>query len=185
MGELHLQEGHLYFLLGLGLLVLSYVLLLRLGVHHLESLLHPVLRMVRLYGARDSIQMPEPSLPVVHQLVMAAQQLIRHLIGDATLVGNAIKYGGSAHIHLSETSKGAAIRVTDPGPGVPEEMLAKVFEPFVRLNRCGPSSGTGLGLTIARNLVHAHGGDIQLSNRPEGGLEAMFTLPVSLRQTSA
>ncbi|KAB7537285.1 sensor histidine kinase [Verminephrobacter sp. Larva24] len=54
-----------------------------------------------------------------------------------------------------------------------------------RLNRCGPSSGTGLGLTIARNLVHAHGGDIQLSNRPEGGLEAMFTLPVSLRQTSA
>ena len=294
MGELHLPEGHLYFLLGFGLLVLSYVLLLRLSVHHLGSLLHPVLRVVRLYGARDSIQMPEPSLPVVHQLVMAAQRLnlqprqstaqvvaliaatlhdlqapitrlrlradlvndevlrnmlvtdldtvtamlqdqleyarSEHLcdtfspvdlmalvdsmaedwldIGHTVtvtgalahpyavdlraikrvmcnLVGNAIKYGDSAHIHLSETSKGAAICVTDPGPGVPEEMLAKVFEPFVRLNRCGPSSGTGLGLTIARNLVHAHGGDIQLRNRPEGGLAAMFTLPVSLRQTPA
>ena len=57
--------------------------------------------------------------------------------------------------------------------------LARVFEPFYRVetSRNRATGGTGLGLGIARNIARAHGGDLQLRNRPEGGLEAALSLP--------
>ena len=61
----------------------------------------------------------------------------------------------------------------DQGPGVSDEVAARAFEPYVR----GPGGGAGLGLTIAREIVEAHGGQIWLTSRPEGGAEAGFRLP--------
>ena len=71
------------------------------------------------------------------------------------------------------------ICVRDAGPGIPAAELARVFEPFYRVeaSRNRATGGNGLGLTIARNVARAHGGELVLRNRAEGGLEAELTLP--------
>ena len=94
------------------------------------------------------------------------------------LVDNAIKYGKRGSIRVDD---GAAlvISVSDEGPGIPDESLERVFEPFCRLesSRNRETGGTGLGLTIARDIAQAHGGTLTLRNRPEGGLTAELRLP--------
>ncbi len=97
------------------------------------------------------------------------------------LVDNAIRYGGHATIILQDGVEHVIIRVLDAGPGIPEDQLEKAFEPFFRgeASRSRETGGTGLGLGIARNIARAHGGDLSLRNRVEGGLEATLTLPRS------
>ncbi len=95
------------------------------------------------------------------------------------LIDNALKFGGRARIEIDDSSERLVIRVLDDGPGLPETLLDKVFEPFFRAesSRNRETGGSGLGLAIARNLARAHGGDIRLRNRIEGGLEASVELP--------
>jgi len=95
------------------------------------------------------------------------------------LVDNAIRYGARATLSLQDSSERIVIRVLDEGPGLPEDQLEKAFEPFFRgeSSRSRETGGTGLGLGIARNIARAHGGELSLHNRPEGGLEATLTLP--------
>jgi len=96
----------------------------------------------------------------------------------SNLLHNAIKYGDRATVVVSD---GAALRISvrDEGPGIPEELQQQVFEPFYRVesSRNRDSGGTGLGLCIAKDIAEAHGGTIELRNRPEGGLEATLSLP--------
>jgi signal transduction histidine kinase len=94
------------------------------------------------------------------------------------LVDNAIRYGKHATIRVEDSADRLTIRVLDDGPGIPEQELAQAFEPFFRgeASRNRETGGTGLGLGIARNIARAHGGDLVLRNRPEGGLEAELTL---------
>ena len=97
------------------------------------------------------------------------------------LIGNALKYGDAARITLRQTSKDLAqIDIEDDGPGIAPADMETVFEPFRRLetSRNRETGGSGLGLSIARNIVHAHGGDITLQNQPGGGLRARVILPV-------
>lgn len=95
------------------------------------------------------------------------------------LIENAVKYGGSAHVGITATASGVTIDVDDDGPGIPEAELQRVFEPFHRLeeSRSRETGGTGLGLSIAQSIVQAHGGDIVLANRKQGGLRASILLP--------
>ncbi|GAB4443178.1 MAG: hypothetical protein OHK0026_09770 [Rhodocyclaceae bacterium] len=97
----------------------------------------------------------------------------------ANLIDNAILYGRSARVVVEDGAKSITLRVLDEGPGIPQQELANVFEPFYRLeaSRSRETGGSGLGLAIARNIARAHGGDIALSNRPGGGLEAVLSLP--------
>lgn len=97
----------------------------------------------------------------------------------ANLVDNAVVYGGRVMVKVEDTPQCLTLRFLDEGPGIPEQDLDKVFEPFYRLeqSRSRETGGTGLGLTIARNIAQTHGGDIRLRNRPEGGLEAVLSLP--------
>ncbi len=98
----------------------------------------------------------------------------------ANLVSNALSYGGAARLTLSAREWGAVrLAVEDDGPGIPEAELEAVFAPFKRLeaSRNRETGGTGLGLTIARNILRAHGGDVVLANRPGGGLRAVASLP--------
>lgn len=99
----------------------------------------------------------------------------------ANLVANAVKYAGDAKLCLSVDNGAAQIRIEDSGPGIPESELERAFQPFRRLegSRNRETGGTGLGLTIARNILRAHGGDVQLRNRPEGGLSARISLPLA------
>jgi signal transduction histidine kinase len=94
------------------------------------------------------------------------------------LVQNAIRHGVRASIHI-EDGQQLILRVCDDGPGIPGDMLEKVFEPFFRLehSRNRDTGGTGLGLSIARDIAQAHGGSLSLHNRQGGGLEARLVLP--------
>ena len=104
-------------------------------------------------------------------------QTLKRCLGN--LIDNAVKYGKSATIIVEDTEEQLRICVRDAGSGIPEAELERVFEPFHRLegSRNRSTGGTGLGLTIARSIAQAHGGELVLRNRPEGGLEAVLTLP--------
>ena len=96
------------------------------------------------------------------------------------LIGNAIKYGQKAELTVEATTKEIMIHVDDRGPGIPEQSREEVFRPFYRLepSRSRDSGGSGLGLTVARTMARAHGGDVILSGRPGGGgLRATIVLP--------
>lgn len=99
----------------------------------------------------------------------------------ANLVANALNYGGSARVTLCPP-RGATVdvQIDDDGPGIPACDMDRVFEPFQRgeRSRNRETGGTGLGLTITRNILRAHGGDVTLANRAGGGLRATVTLPV-------
>ncbi|HET8700590.1 MAG TPA: ATP-binding protein [Nitrococcus sp.] len=98
------------------------------------------------------------------------------------LLDNALAYGGEHPVVVIEDNeKLLRIIVRDAGPGIPQSELARVFEPFYRLegSRNRNSGGSGLGLTIARNIAAAHGGSLQLVNRSGGGLDAILRLPRS------
>ncbi len=97
----------------------------------------------------------------------------------ANLIDNAVKHGGGAQVSLDVDADTITVRVEDDGPGIPEEALESVFEPFRRLDesRNRGSGGSGLGLTIARQVVEAHGGTLVLENRAGGGLAATVRLP--------
>jgi signal transduction histidine kinase len=75
----------------------------------------------------------------------------------------------------------AVVRVTDSGPGVPEDALDKLFRPFYRIDdaRGRQTGGVGLGLAITDRAVRLHGGTIRVSNRPQGGLMVEIRLPLS------
>ena len=98
------------------------------------------------------------------------------------LIENAVRYGDCARVALSGTP-GAGIRIDidDDGPGIAAEERERVFEPFVRLegSRSAETGGIGLGMAIARDIVHHHGGSISLENRPEGGLRVSVKLPAN------
>jgi signal transduction histidine kinase len=108
--------------------------------------------------------------------VLAKPQALRRCLTN--LIANAIKFGSRAAISVQD---GAAlvIRIRDEGPGIPQGELDRVFEPFYRVesSRNRDTGGSGLGLSIARDVVQAHGGTLVLHNLPVRGLEATITIP--------
>jgi len=102
---------------------------------------------------------------------------LKRCIGN--LLDNALRYGQSAQVTVQDSDTSVLLTIADRGPGIPPDAMDKVFEPFFRLegSRARNSGGTGLGLGIARNIARAHGGDLVLRNRPEGGLVAEVRLP--------
>ena len=110
---------------------------------------------------------------------LGVPQLLKRCI--ANLLDNAILYGQRARVRVEEGASELSIRVKDDGPGLPEEELEKVFDPFYRCetSRSRETGGTGLGLGIARSIAEAAGGKLELRNHPQGGLEAVLTLPVA------
>jgi signal transduction histidine kinase len=97
----------------------------------------------------------------------------------SNLIDNGVKYGQSAHIAIEDGDTALRIVVEDRGIGIPEADLARVVEPYVRLetSRSRETGGVGLGLAIARNVAVLHSGELVLENRPAGGLRATLWLP--------
>jgi two-component system OmpR family sensor kinase len=103
------------------------------------------------------------------------------------LIENALRYtpsGGCVDIDVFENAAGVVVRVTDTGPGIPEDALGRVFDRFFRLN--GETvEGSGLGLSIVKSVVAKHGGSVSLENRHDGlsGLIATIALPTRVPST--
>jgi two-component system, OmpR family, sensor histidine kinase CpxA len=104
------------------------------------------------------------------------------------VVRNAIRYtadGTTVDVELdrenSPNGGDIVIRVSDSGPGVPEESLTRIFEPFYRIDdaRNRQTGGAGLGLAIADRAIRLHGGQVHASNRNEGGLEVEIRIPAA------
>jgi len=97
------------------------------------------------------------------------------------LMINAATHGVRARVTVSEGGGKARIVITDEGPGIPDDMLGRVFEPFFRVDPARRQSipGAGLGLTIAHEIIQRAGGAIRISNAAGGGLRQEVELPAS------
>jgi signal transduction histidine kinase len=115
----------------------------------------------------------EPAQPIVCECQPAA--LKRAL---TNLIDNAVKYGTRARATVRSAPQAIEITIDDEGPGIPEDELTRVFQPFYRVesSRNRETGGIGLGLAIAASIVEAHGGELSLSNRKEGGLRARIAI---------
>ena len=100
------------------------------------------------------------------------------------ILGNSVKYAGKDDIRIDlscqEANRHAVITIKDNGPGVPAEMLGKLFDVFFRgdMARNEPSKGSGLGLAISSKIVERLNGTIVAENNPEGGLCVKIALPL-------
>jgi len=113
----------------------------------------------------------------VEAIAVTRPHALRRIL--ANLIDNALKFAGEAEIDVHKTCEGIIrIAVLDRGPGIPEDELEAVLQPFYRLerSRSRDTGGTGLGLAIAQQLVQAIGGALHLKNRAGGGLWAEITL---------
>ena len=129
----------------------------------------------RLKGRAVRIELP-PDLPLVPVDAVLMEQVF------VNLLENAIKYTpADSPIEVSATSDGAFVRVTvgDRGPGIPPGEEDRIFQKFYRSAGAPPGGGVGLGLTICRGIIAAHGGRIWAETRSGGGAAFHFTLPLT------
>lgn len=165
----------------------------------LEDIADSAIRLVREEGAgedRRPVTLDELVRETVSELVEAQ---LRVALGETVpanvtagpmalkralrnLITNAATHGGGASVRLEANDNTASVIIEDQGPGIPQTMLAQVFEPFFRANpgRNQEIKGAGLGLAIAKEIIERFGGRIEISNRSEGGLCQIVALPRAL-----
>jgi two-component system osmolarity sensor histidine kinase EnvZ len=132
----------------------------------LSAMLADVAVAARRGGANIEIDVPETMT-----VSMRADAVKRAI---TNLVDNARRHAGRVMLSAVPRGRSVLVDVDDDGPGIAAEQREDVFRPF----QSGSTGGTGLGLTIARDIVRAHGGDISLEDSPLGGLRARVRLPV-------
>lgn len=123
-------------------------------------------------GEFDSVEFQIPATRVVANI---RPVLFRRALRN--LIGNAILYGKVAAIRIHNSPNLVVINIDDEGLGIDPAQIESMFEPFTRAekSRSRSTGGSGLGLTISRAIARAHGGDLTLENREEGGLKATFS----------
>jgi PAS domain S-box-containing protein len=129
-------------------------------------------------GLRLDVDAP-PDVPLV---CADRDQVERVIVNLVTNAGRATSTGGSITVAASARGSDVVFSVTDTGAGIPRDYLARVFEPFIQVPNA-PAGGSGLGLTISRRIVEAHGG--QLSAQSEPGLGSTFTFSLPIDRGSA
>jgi two-component system sensor histidine kinase CpxA len=117
-------------------------------------------------------------------LFKGSRELLKQALEN--VVRNAVRYTAAetgVEVSLQEVQGQVEIKIADRGPGVPEEALEKLFDPFYRVAdaRDRESGGTGIGLAIAERAVKLHKGRITALNRPGGGLAVEIMLPSELK----
>ncbi|WP_165495641.1 MULTISPECIES: ATP-binding protein [Marinobacter] len=135
---------------------------------------------VDVHGLIDQVTEPAARTPGKVSLEGRARRpyrckplALRRCIGN--LFDNALKYGERVTIRIEDSPTTLTLHFEDEGPGLPPDQLKKIFEPYYRASPSAP--GEGLGLGIARAIAHAHGGDVEASNREQRGLRLTLILP--------
>lgn len=175
---------------------------------HLLQLVNDVLDVSKLEAGRFELQESELDIETVvrsatrlvtRQAEKAGVRIyvniapgIPFILGDArrlqqailNLISNAVKFtrrSGEVRVSVSENDCGLAIKVADTGIGIPADQIATALQPFRQVKRLGSelTSGTGLGLPIARDLVALHGGTLTLASRVNAGTTATIQLPAA------
>jgi two-component system osmolarity sensor histidine kinase EnvZ len=98
----------------------------------------------------------------------------------ANVIDNALRYGKRCEVRVFKAHHHAVLFFDDEGPGIAKEFHETVFQPFKRLepSRNSQTGGVGLGLTIVQDIVHTHGGEVELLDAPSGGLRVKISLPL-------
>ncbi len=140
--------------------------------HNLSELLQDVAESARRQGARIDLH-TEGRIDVTLR-----PNSFRRCVTN--LVENAMRYAEHISIRAGVRGDGIEIVIDDDGPGIPDKQRAEVFRPFYRMevSRNPGTGGVGLGMTIARDAVQTHGGDITLEDSPMGGLRVRIKLPL-------
>lgn len=165
-------------------------------VVQMEHMIQEYLDFARGEGGEEalSVNMPELLMDVVADYKRAHADVEIESLQEVTvdirlsafrrmlhnLVDNALRYGKRCRIHMNTTRSACEIMIDDDGPGIPADKREEVFRPFSRLDpaRNVDTGGVGLGLTIARDIILAHGGAIALLSSPMGGLRVVIRLPL-------
>ncbi len=119
-----------------------------------------------------------PDLPRVHADADLLSQVLLGLLGNAA---DVMPHGGRIVLDARRNGHGVEIAVADTGPGVPANLRAQIFEPFFTTR----ARGTGLGLAVARHIMQAHGGSIEVGDDPSGGARFILSLPASAAALAA
>lgn len=165
-------------------------------VQQMEHMIAEYLDFARGEGGEEAvlIQLHQMLLDVVGDYARAGQN-IHFTMGEEisielkpvsfrrmlhNLLDNALRYAGDPYISYARDGSAVRIFIDDEGKGIPEAMREEVFRPFARLDvsRNSKTGGVGLGLTIARDIVLAHGGHIDLTTSPQGGLRVVVIVPL-------
>ncbi|HSH14021.1 MAG TPA: ATP-binding protein, partial [Desulfurivibrionaceae bacterium] len=123
------------------------------------------------------------------KLVVSPESAGAAILGDEGLLQRAIDNilqnaldhtppGQAVHLAMTLAADELSLVIEDEGPGVPEDLLGQLFEPFFRVDKSRGGRGWGLGLAIARDIVSAHDGTIKASAGAPGGLRVSVNLPV-------
>ncbi len=138
----------------------------------IPELFHDIVMNARRQGAAISLEAPD-----VLRAELRPSSFKRCI---TNLVNNAARYATEIWVTVKSTNSEIIIIIDDDGPGIPEENRKDVFRPFYRLDpsRNMKTGGSGLGMTIARDVIHGHGGQIALGTSPAGGLQIEIRLPL-------
>ncbi len=192
----------------------AYLETIRTSAEALLAVIHDILDLAKLEAGGievaqaplDPVDLTEAALDVLmpradskHVLLLSRVEpgVPRHVRGDAgrirqvilNLAGNGVKFTEAGHVEVCLRADGDQLRweVTDTGPGIPEALRGRLFEPFSQLDGSAGRrfGGTGLGLSIARRIVEMCGGQAGFEAPPEGGARFWFTLPLPAERHEA
>ncbi|MDZ7902941.1 MAG: two-component system sensor histidine kinase EnvZ [Rheinheimera sp.] len=155
--------------------------------HHKEEALHEedLNQLVSEQVGAERLQQRQIETDLAAHLPLVPMRRIAMKRVLTNLIENAIKYSdGPIEIHtgFEKGSKRLYVQVRDHGPGIPEQQMAKMFEPFTQGDTARGSAGSGLGLAIIKKIVDMHRGEITLHNHAFGGLVATVYLPLKAKE---
>lgn len=146
----------------------------------LDKLILAVIEIARLNNEQDEIEIQlelDPSLPDVMVDPIQLQQVLFNLIRNALDASKSCQHAKSIVISAEATSvERVTVRVNDRGAGIDEAARSRIFEPFVTTKE----AGMGMGLSICKTIIEAHGGELSYRPRSEGGTSFYFTLPTAI-----
>ena len=179
--EDYLKEGIVNDIEDMNMIIDQFIAFIR---HHKEealvatdinNLVNDVVEAEQQSKDRSFITDLDKSIPMLMMRPVAIKRVITNLIENALRYSDEGIHIGTA---IDVVNQKFSFCVSDQGPGIPEQQIASMFEPFSQGDQARGGEGSGLGLAIIKKIIDMHKGDVQLQNKPEGGLKVTVTLPL-------